>query len=68
MGRAGDKITPAIAQRGKRLWYWKDKLDLGIDALFLEIAKLDRSNCREVGIGNQIGQGNFIGHEKLLSV
>src|SRR4029077_11181595 len=54
MRRTGDAINPCITQLGVSLVDRENELDRGVDALFRELAKLDRSDRRKVGVRNQI--------------
>ena len=64
MRRAADEIDRAVAQRRIGLVDRKDQLELDIEPLGLEEAKLDRGLGRKIGIRDHVGHGEL--HEPVL--
>ena len=59
--RAANEINAAVAQNLQRLVDGEDQFQRHVETLGLEEAEFDRGGDREIGIGDQIGNGDFHG-------
>jgi hypothetical protein len=64
MRRTGDEIDPAVAHRTIGLVDREDQLQRDVEPLPLEEPEGDRRHRREIGIRDQVGDGEL--HRKLL--
>ena len=59
MGRPSDQIDAAIAQHLERPVDRKDELDRHVETFLLEESELDCRGCGEIGIGDQVWNGDL---------